>query len=72
MQMHGQPPPSRPDLSIVVRLRRRTRVRSRNHEKPTVAIVLGFGVLITPTAFGQTVLDAVGKLVQGVTQSASP
>ncbi|MEV2211195.1 hypothetical protein AB0H86_06820 [Streptomyces sp. NPDC050997] len=57
---------------IVVRLRRRTHARSRNDEKLTVVIVLVFGVLIAPTGFGQTVLDVVGQLAQGVTQSGSP
>jgi hypothetical protein len=57
---------------IVVRLRRRTEARSRNDEKLTVVIVLVFGVLIAPTAFGQTVFDVVGQLAQGVTQSGSP
>ncbi|MER6288417.1 hypothetical protein [Streptomyces sviceus] len=56
---------------IVVRLRRRTHARSRNDEKLTVVIVLVFGVLIAPTAFGQTILDVVGQLAQGVTQSGS-
>ncbi|WUO60493.1 hypothetical protein OG960_00645 [Streptomyces sp. NBC_00280] len=57
---------------IVMRLRRRTHARSRNDEKLTVVIVLVFGVLIAPTAFGQTVFDVVGQLAQGVTQSGSP
>jgi hypothetical protein len=50
---------------IVVRLGRRTHARSRNDEKLTVVIVLVFGVLIAPTAFGQTILDVVGQLAQG-------
>ncbi|WP_327666819.1 hypothetical protein OHN37_11895 [Streptomyces sp. NBC_00485] len=54
---------------IVLRLGRRTQARSRNDEKLTVAIVLVFGILIAPTAFGQGVLDVVGQLAQGVTQS---
>ncbi|MGI5374607.1 hypothetical protein ACQEV2_10240 [Streptomyces sp. CA-251387] len=57
---------------IVVRLRRRTQARSRNDEKLTVAIVLVFGILVAPTAFGQGVVDVVGQLAQGVTQSGSP
>ncbi|MDQ0595857.1 hypothetical protein QF037_000202 [Streptomyces canus] len=57
---------------IVVRLRRRTHARSRNDEKLTDVIVLVFGVLIAPTAFGRTILDIVGQLAQGVTQSGSP
>lgn len=54
---------------IVLRLGRRTQARSKNDEKLTVAIVLVFGILIAPTAFGQGVLDVVGQLAQGVTQS---
>ncbi|WP_105973614.1 hypothetical protein [Streptomyces geranii] len=57
---------------IVMRLRRRTQARSRNDEQLTVLIVLVFGVLIAPTAFGQTIFDVVGQLTQGVTQSGSP
>jgi hypothetical protein len=50
-------------------LRRRTQARSRFDEKLTVAIVLVFGVLIAPTAFGQGILDVVVQVVQGVSQS---
>ncbi|MEV7071034.1 hypothetical protein ACIQJT_13640 [Streptomyces sp. NPDC091972] len=57
---------------IVLRLRRRTQARSRNDEKLTVAIVLVFGILIAPTAFGHGVVDVVGQLAQGVTESGSP
>lgn len=57
---------------IAVRLRRRTQSRSRNDEKLTVVIVLVFGVLIAPTAFGQGILDIVSQLAQGVTESGSP
>ncbi|MER5939662.1 hypothetical protein ABT121_20330 [Streptomyces sp. NPDC001928] len=57
---------------IVLRLGRRTHARSRNDEKLTVAIVLVFGILVAPTAFGQSVADVVGQLAQGVTQSGSP
>lgn len=51
---------------IIVRLRRRTQARSRNDEKLTVLIVLVFGVLVAPTAFGQGVLDVVGQLAAGI------
>ncbi|MCW1100300.1 hypothetical protein OJ963_41850 [Streptomyces sp. RS2] len=51
---------------IVVRLRRRTQARSRNDEKLTVLIVLVFGIVVAPTAFGQGVLDFVGQLVSGI------
>ncbi|MEU2866616.1 hypothetical protein ACIQWL_51895 [Streptomyces mirabilis] len=54
---------------IVVRLRRRTQARSRFDEKLTVVIVLVFGVLIAPTAFGQGILDVVVQLVKGASQS---
>lgn len=56
-------------IIIVLRLRRRTQARSRFDEKLTVAIVLVFGVLIAPTAFGQGILDVVVQVVQGVSQS---
>ena len=54
---------------IVLRLGRRTEARSRNDEKLTVAIVLVFGILVAPTAFGQGVFHVVGQLAHGVTQS---
>ena len=57
---------------IVLRLRRRTEARSRNDEKLTVAIVLVFGILIAPTAFGHGVVDVVAQLAQGVSESGSP
>ncbi|MFJ7072523.1 hypothetical protein [Streptomyces sp. NPDC098781] len=57
---------------IVLRLGRRTQARSRNDEKLTVVIVLVFGILIAPTAFGHGVVDVVGQLAQGVTQSNTP
>ncbi|MDQ0585616.1 hypothetical protein [Streptomyces rishiriensis] len=55
---------------IVVRLGRRTEARSRNDEKLTVLIVLAFGVVVAPTAFGQGVLDVVGQLATGVSEAA--
>ncbi|MGW5735385.1 MULTISPECIES: hypothetical protein [Streptomyces] len=57
---------------IVVRLRRRTQARKRTDEQLTVAIVLVFGVLIAPTAFGQWILNAVGQLAQGITDAGTP
>jgi hypothetical protein len=57
---------------IVVRLRRRVQARSRSDQTLTVAIVLVFGVMIAPTAFGQGVLHVTGQLAQGITQSGSP
>ena len=38
---------------IIVRLRRRTQARKRSDEQLTVLIVLVFGVLVAPTAFGR-------------------
>jgi len=35
-------------------------------------LVLVFGILVAPTAFGRGVLDVVGQLAQGVTRSAGP
>ncbi|MCC8455409.1 MULTISPECIES: hypothetical protein [Streptomyces] len=55
---------------IVLRLRRRTHARSRNDEKLTVLIVLVFGILVAPTAFGQGVLDVVSELVSGINDSS--
>ncbi|AZM57729.1 hypothetical protein DMA15_16730 [Streptomyces sp. WAC 01529] len=57
---------------IILRLRRRTEARSRNDEQLTVVIVLVFGVLIAPTGFGQWILDVVGELAQGISDSGSP
>jgi nucleoside permease NupC len=54
---------------VVARLRRRTEARTRFDEKLTVVIVLVLGVLIAPTGFGQGILNALGQLVQGVSQS---
>ncbi|MFF3145815.1 hypothetical protein ACFVRU_29875 [Streptomyces sp. NPDC057927] len=55
---------------IVVRLRRRTEARKRSDERLTVLIVLVFGVLVAPTAFGHGVVDVVGQLAEGITQSS--
>lgn len=56
-------------IVIVVRLRRRTEARKRSDEQLTVLIVLVFGVLIAPTAFGHGVVDVVGQVAEGITQS---
>ncbi|MFI2120949.1 hypothetical protein ACH45E_06970 [Streptomyces sp. NPDC020299] len=58
-------------LAVIIycRLRRRTQARSRNDELLTVIIVMAFGVLIAPTAFGQGVLHTVGQLADGITRS---
>jgi hypothetical protein len=57
---------------IVVRIRRRVQARSRSDQWLTVAIVLVFGILVAPTAFGRGVLDVVGQLARSVTASGSP
>jgi preprotein translocase subunit SecY len=57
---------------IILRLRRRTQARKRSDEQLTVVIVLVFGVLIAPTAFGQWILDVVGQLAKGVTNTGGP
>ncbi|MFC1233338.1 hypothetical protein [Streptomyces sp. Sce081] len=54
---------------IVLRLRRPTHAQSRNDEKLTVLVFLVFGILVAPTAFGQGVLDVVGQLAAGTTES---
>lgn len=54
---------------IIVRLRRRTQARKRSDEQLTVLIVLVFGVLVAPTAFGQGIADVVGQLADGITGS---
>ncbi|MGR8012222.1 hypothetical protein [Streptomyces hypolithicus] len=54
---------------VVFRLRRRTEARSRLDEKFTVVIVLALGVLIAPTPVGRGILDFLGQLVSGASQS---
>ncbi|NBE51520.1 hypothetical protein [Streptomyces boluensis] len=54
---------------IILRLRRRTEARSRKDERLTVAIVLVFGILIAPTAFGQSVLDVIGQVTEGISDA---
>ncbi|WP_221349275.1 hypothetical protein [Streptomyces beigongshangae] len=54
---------------IIVRLRRRTQARKRSDEQLTVLIVLVFGVLVAPTAFGQWIADTVGQLAAGINDS---
>ena len=43
--------------------------RKRSDEQLTVLIVLVFGVLVAPTAFGQGIADVVGQLANGITDS---
>ncbi|MCX4666125.1 hypothetical protein OG453_05520 [Streptomyces sp. NBC_01381] len=57
---------------IVMLWRRRVAPRTRLDTGMTMAVVLVFGVLIAPTAFGQGILDAVGEVAQGVTDVGSP
>ncbi|MGQ4488741.1 hypothetical protein ACN6LM_006219 [Streptomyces sp. SAS_281] len=55
---------------VLLRLRRRTEARSRNDEKLTVVIVLAPGVVIAPTPVGEGILNALGQLASGITDSA--
>ncbi|MFF0702795.1 hypothetical protein ACFYVC_21075 [Streptomyces tendae] len=61
--MPHRPPPRARDRR---RTLPHTHARSRNDEKLTVLIVLVFGILVAPTAFGQGVLDVVGQLASGI------
>ncbi|WP_328697595.1 hypothetical protein [Streptomyces sp. NBC_00342] len=54
---------------VVFRLRRRTQARSRTDEKFTVVIVLALGVVIAPTPVGEGILDFLGQLVSGISDS---
>ncbi|MFI6089402.1 hypothetical protein [Streptomyces sp. NPDC051218] len=57
---------------IIVLLRRRVAPRTKFDTGMTMAVVLVFGVLIAPTAFGQWILDAVRELAQGISDTGSP
>ncbi|MFZ4278304.1 hypothetical protein ACOZFM_37015, partial [Streptomyces arboris] len=59
-------------LAVIVffRLRRRTEARSRNDEKLTVVIVLALGVVIAPTPVGEGILEFLGQLASGITDSS--
>ncbi|MFG2720751.1 hypothetical protein ACGFW5_20995 [Streptomyces sp. NPDC048416] len=57
---------------IFVRIRRRVQARSRSDQWLTVVIVMVFGLLVAPTGFGQGVLNAVGQVVQNISQSGRP
>ncbi|KQX26884.1 hypothetical protein ASD97_38395 [Streptomyces sp. Root63] len=52
-----------------LRLRRRTGARSRNDEKLTVIVVLALGVVIAPTPVGEGILNFLGQLATGITDS---
>ncbi|MFI1416086.1 hypothetical protein ACH4Y0_40180 [Streptomyces sp. NPDC020707] len=58
-----------PAVIIVLRLRRRTQARKRSGERLTALIVLVFGVLVAPTAFGQWIADVAGQFAEGITES---
>ncbi|MEU6769249.1 hypothetical protein ABZ916_42870 [Streptomyces sp. NPDC046853] len=55
-------------LAIIIFLlwRRRPLARSRVDTGMTMAVVLVFGVLIAPTAFGHGIMNAVGDVAQGI------
>ncbi|MGW6060689.1 hypothetical protein [Streptomyces sp. NPDC055189] len=55
-------------LAVIIFLlwRRRPLARSRFNTGMTMAVVLVFGVLIAPTAFGHGIVDAVGDVAQGI------
>ncbi|MFJ8695114.1 hypothetical protein [Streptomyces roseolilacinus] len=55
---------------VVLRLRRRTEVRSRRDERLTVVTVLALGVLLAPTPVGQGILHILGEPVGGVAQAS--
>jgi hypothetical protein len=60
-------------LAVIIFLlwRRRPLVRSRLNTGMTMAVVLVFGVLIAPTAFGHGIMDAVGDVAQGVSNAST-
>ncbi|MFR9672916.1 hypothetical protein [Streptomyces sp. TR06-5] len=55
-------------IIILLRIGRRREARSRADEQLTVVLVLVFGVLIAPTAFGQGVLEATEHLARTLSQ----
>ncbi|MEU6000194.1 hypothetical protein ABZ837_20505 [Streptomyces sp. NPDC047197] len=61
-------------LAVVIFLlwRRRPLARSRLNTGLTMAVVLVFGVLIAPTAFGHGIVEAVGEVAQGISDAGSP
>ncbi|MEU5954860.1 hypothetical protein [Streptomyces sp. NPDC047525] len=61
-------------LAVVVFLlwRRRVKPRTRLDTGMTMAVVLVFGVLIAPTAFGHWILGTVGEVAQGISDAGSP
>ncbi|MFF1699588.1 hypothetical protein ACFVXC_39175 [Streptomyces sp. NPDC058257] len=62
-------------LAIIIFLlwRRRPLARTRLNTGMTMAVVLVFGVIIAPTAFGHEIVDAVSEVSQGISNvSTSP
>lgn len=61
-------------LAVVIglRLRRTVHARSRSDQGVTVALALVFGLLIAPTSLGRGILDVVGQLAEGVSETGSP
>lgn len=59
-------------LAVVIayRLRRRTQARSRVDERFTVVIVLVLGVIIAPTALGESIFSIVGQLAHGLSNAS--
>lgn len=57
-------------IIVVCRLRRRVQARSRGDERFTVVIVLILGIVIAPTALGESIFSMVGQLVQGLSNAS--
>ncbi|MFH8490822.1 hypothetical protein [Streptomyces longisporoflavus] len=55
-------------LAVIIYLlwRRPVAPRTRLNTGLTMAVVLVFGVLIAPTAFGHGIMDAVSDVAQGI------
>ncbi|MEU6991658.1 hypothetical protein ABZ953_13500 [Streptomyces sp. NPDC046465] len=53
-------------------LRRKVQARSRGDQMVTMALAVAFGVVVAPTDFGHSILNAVGQLAEGITDSGSP
>ncbi|MER5258304.1 MULTISPECIES: hypothetical protein [unclassified Streptomyces] len=61
-------------LAVVIFLlwRRRVKPRTRLDTGLTMTVVLVFGVLIAPTAFGHGIMDAVSEVAQGISDVGQP
>ncbi|KOG89987.1 hypothetical protein [Streptomyces varsoviensis] len=53
---------------VIWRLRRRVQARTRFDQGLTVFMAVLLGVLIAPTDFGRSLLDATGQFAQSVSQ----